>query len=201
MVKTAMAWAKAYTETPAFRAEYDRRRAEDTPTPLKSKGSPDAQLTAQRAEQKKQLDEMRANIAKMPPEMRKQMEDTVKQVEAQFAAQEKDAQMTAMMKQSFEMQAVEEKKAYEGRVAAHEKRFPADPKTLVARRLQEFLQATSDVDFGAKLVAGRGGKMVFANAAYEEKPSEWKLCYRAGREPVEAARAFAADWLKALGSK
>jgi len=201
MVKAAMTWAKAYTETPAFRADYDRRRVQDTPAPPGTKGSPDAQLTAQRAEQKKQIDEMRANIAKMPPEMRKQMEDTVKQVEAQFAAQEKDAQMTAMMKQSFEMQAAEEKKAHEGRVAAHEKRFPADPRTLIARRLQEFLDLTKDMDFGAKLVAGRGGKMVFANAAYEEKPPEWKLCYRAGREPVEAARASAADWLKALENR
>lgn len=198
MVKAAMAWAKVYTETPAFRADYDRRRAQDTPAPPKPKGAPDAQLAVQRAEQKKQLDEMRANIAKMPPEMRKQMEDTVKQVEAQFAAQEKDVQMTAIMKQSFEMQAAEEKKAYEGRVAAHEKRFPADPKTLIARRLQEFLEVTRDVDFGATLVAGRGGKMVFANAAYEEKPPEWKLCYRAGREPVEAARGVAAGWLEAL---
>ena len=201
MVKTALAWAKAYTETPAFRADYDKRRAQDTPAPFKAKGTADDQLTAQRAQQKKQIEEMRANIAKMPPEMRQQMEETVKQVEAQFAAQEKDPQMAALMKQGLEMQAAEEKKAYEGRVAAHEKRFPADPKVLIARRLQEFLDTSKDVDFAAKLVPGGGGKMVFANAAYEEKPPEWKLCYRAGRAPVEAARAFAGEWLKALGSR
>jgi hypothetical protein len=198
MVRTAMAWAKAYTETPAFRADYDRRRAQDAPAPFKPKGPADEQLAKQRAEQKKQIEEMRANIAKMPPEMRKQMEETVKQVEAQFAAQEKDPQMAALMKQGLEMQAVEEKKAYEGRVAAHEKRFPADPKALIARRLREFLATSKDVDFNAKLVPGPGGKMVFANAAYEEKPPEWKLCYRAGRESVEAARTFAAGWLGAL---
>ena len=201
MVKTAMTWAKAYTATPAFRADYDKRRAADTPAPPTPKGSADAQLAAQRAEQKKQIEEMRANIAKMPPEMRKQMEETVKQVEAQFAAMEKDAGMTSMMKQGLEMQSAEDKKAYEGRVAAHEKRFPADPNVLIARRLQEFLAMSKDVDFGAKLSPGPGGKMVFANAAYEEKPPEWKLCYRAGREPVEAARAFASEWLQALGTR
>ena len=199
MVKAAWAWAKAYSDTPAFKADYDKRRAQDAPAAFKAKGSADDQLAAQRAQQKKQLEEMRANIAKMPPEMRKQMEETVKQVEAQFAAQEKDPQMAALMKQGLEMQAVEEKKAYEGRVAAHDKRFPADPNALIARRLQEFLALTKDVDFNAKLVPGRGGKMLFANAAYEEKPPEWKLCYRVGREPVEAARAAAAEWLKALG--
>ena len=199
-VKGAIAWAKAYTETPAFKAEYDRRRAEDAPRPPQVKGTADDQLAKQRAEQKKQIEEMRANIVKMPAEMRKQMEETVKQVEAQFASQEQNAQMTAMMKQSFEMQAAADQKAYEGRVAAHEKRYPADPKVLIARRLNEFLAMSGTVDFGAKLQA-RGGRMVFANPVYEEKPPEWKLCYRAGREAVEAARASAAEWLKALGAK
>ena len=30
---------------------------------------------------------------------------------------------------------------------------------------------------------------------YEKKPTEWKMCYRAGRETGEALRGFATDWL------
>ena len=41
--------------------------------------------------------------------------------------------------------------------------------------------------------------MKFANPAYEQKPTEWKLCFRAGREPVEAAKALATAWLKEIG--
>jgi hypothetical protein len=33
---------------------------------------------------------------------------------------------------------------------------------------------------------------------YENKPVEWKLCYRAGKETVEAARAVASQWLGGL---
>ena len=41
----------------------------------------------------------------------------------------------------------------------------------------------------------------FAETRYEMKPSEWKLCYRAGKAPVEAARAFAQGWLKELPAR
>jgi len=40
--------------------------------------------------------------------------------------------------------------------------------------------------------------MKFADPKYEAKSGGWKLCYRAGKESVEAARAFAQTWLKGL---
>jgi hypothetical protein len=42
--------------------------------------------------------------------------------------------------------------------------------------------------------------MVFANAEYENKPGEWKLAFRAGKEATETSRTFANDWLKSLVS-
>jgi hypothetical protein len=56
---------------------------------------------------------------------------------------------------------------------------------------------SKDVDFDAKLVPA-DSKMRFADPRYEEKPPEWKLYYRAGREAVAAAREVAQAWLKAL---
>jgi len=41
--------------------------------------------------------------------------------------------------------------------------------------------------------------MRFVNESYESKSSEWKLWYRAGKEPVPAARAAVGAWLKELG--
>ena len=41
--------------------------------------------------------------------------------------------------------------------------------------------------------------MAFVDPRYEEKPSEWKVCYRAGKEPVETARAMAQEWLQEMG--
>jgi hypothetical protein len=55
--------------------------------------------------------------------------------------------------------------------------------------------------WNAKLVPGYGGKMKFADPQLESKSSEWKMCFRAGKEPVDAARAFAAEWLNQLAKK
>ena len=197
MVTAAFAWAKAYTESAAFKADYDKQRAADTPAPPKVKGSVDDELAAQRAERKKGLEESKKSLAQMPPDMRPQMESTIKQMEAQFAQMDADPQMVAMQRQGVEMQRAEEQKAHEQRVQAHEKRFPADSRALIARRLQEFLAVSQDVDFGAKLVAA-GNRQKFADARYEDQRPEWKLCYRAGKEATVAARASAQAWLASL---
>jgi hypothetical protein len=94
-------------------------------------------------------------------------------------------------------QRAEDQEICKGRLAAFERRWPADPRNLVARRLQEFLDVSKDVDFDAKLVPA-GKLMRFADPRYEEKPPTWKLCFRSGREAVAAAREAAQGWLKAV---
>jgi hypothetical protein len=79
-----------------------------------------------------------------------------------------------------------------------EERYPADHNVLLAKRLRDFLAATADVDFNAALVT-TGRVRRFAEPRYEQKPAAWKMCYRAGRESTEAARAAATAWLKELG--
>lgn len=197
LVKAAIAWAKAYTESAAFKAEYEKARLADTPAPPKTKGTVDDELAAQRAERQKSLEEMKKNVAKMPANMRPQMEQTIKQTEAQFAKMDADAKMAGLMRQGLEAQRANDQKAYQDRVRAFEKSFPADPRALIARRLQEFLTTSADVDFNAKLVPA-GSKQRFADPKLEEKSAEWKLCYRAGKEPVAAAREAAQAWLAAL---
>lgn len=87
---------------------------------------------------------------------------------------------------------------YKEQLAQWKQEYPATGREMVKRRLKEFLAESADVDFDAKLVR-RGGKMRFANDTYEsEKSGEWKVCYRAGRLPVEKARSFAKSWLAEL---
>jgi hypothetical protein len=157
----------------------------------------DDELAAQRAERMKGVEDAKKNLASMPANMRPQMEQMVKQMEEQNAKIDKDAQMQAMLRQGIEMQRANDTKAYEQSVQQHDTRFPADPRVLIARRLQEFLDLSKDVDFGAKLVPA-GAKQRFADARYEEKPDQWKLCYRAGREAVTAAREAAQGWLASI---
>jgi hypothetical protein len=87
---------------------------------------------------------------------------------------------------------------YNEQLAEWKQNFPATGKDALKKRLRDFLRDSANVDYNAKLVR-RGNKMVFANEAYEEQSEEWKVCYRAGKEPVAKARAIAQAWLKELG--
>jgi hypothetical protein len=75
----------------------------------------------------------------------------------------------------------------------NEDRYPSDPNKLIKKRLEEFLSVSESVDFDAKL----NGNM-FVNPDYESKDDKWKMCYRAGREVVGAAREEAQKWVKEL---
>jgi hypothetical protein len=109
--------------------------------------------------------------------------------------------MAAMLKQSFQQSDSSEQRDFQDRLAKYDKKVPADSRVLVAARLHEFLESSQDNAFDAKLVPGPGGKMKFADPRYDAKSSQWKLCYRAGREPVQAAREFATQWLRQLEGK
>ena len=74
-----------------------------------------------------------------------------------------------------------------------EKRYPSDAKELIKQRLNEFLDVSATVDFDAQL----NGRM-FANPTYEARSQQWKMCYRAGKQVVAAAREEAQAWLKEL---
>lgn len=77
--------------------------------------------------------------------------------------------------------------------ADDEKRYPANANDLIRQRLKDFLAISATVDFDAKL----NGSM-FANPEYESKSGEWKMCFRAGKAVVQAAREEAEAWLKEL---
>ena len=200
-VKNALAWMKTYSESAEFRTDYDKQRASEKPAPPQSKGTPDTQFAKYLADQREGLATMKKNVAQMPPELQKQMQDTVKQMEAGVERSAKDPQIAAMMKQSFAQSDLSEQRDFQDRLAKYEKKFPADSSVLIAARLHEFLELSQGIAFDAKLIPSGGGTMKFADPQYEAKSSQWKLCYRAGREPVQAAREFATQWLHQIDRK
>jgi hypothetical protein len=191
---------KGFVGSVEFKTAYAALRQDRKPQAPASKGTPDQQAKAQQDEQRKSLDEMRKNLAALPPETRKEMEASLKQMEETLKKNAADPQVQAMLKQMAASGDKDARDQYNARLAEWEKDYPADGSTLVARRLQQFLDTCGDVDYGTKLTS-RNGKMYFAEQRYEEKSSEWKLCYRAGRETAEASRAFAKTWLGELTKK
>lgn len=197
VVRAGLAWIKTYAASAEFKAAYQELRQRQKPQPPEARPAADAQMVKMKADMERSVAEIRKNMAAMDAETRKVMEASIKAMRAQVAQMEKDPQQKELMRQVAEMSTAEDKQRFEEKLKEWEQRYPADPRLLIQRRIREFLAASAGVDFTAKLLS-RGDKMVFANEAYEQKPAEWKLCFRAGKEATGAARAFAGTWLAEL---
>jgi hypothetical protein len=202
LVQGGLEWAKAFAASPAFATAYAERRANAKPVTTTYAMTVDQELAAERAKQKQEMVEFRAQIEQIPPDQQKAMAEMAKTMEAQSAQMAADPQMQAMFRQGKELERAERKQRDAEALAAWQKDWPADPKPVIAKRLRDFLAACGDVDFAAKLIHDPAmDKQRFAETRYEMKSAEWKYCYRAGKAPVETARAFAQGWLKELPAK
>lgn len=197
LVRAALTWAKAYTATDEFRSEWTKKREDHKPEKPDKARTIDDEIAKLRQEQQHQIAEMKKSIEQMPADQRKEMQEAVDAVIAQINATNSDSAAQAGLRTSLEAQRGADEQEYEKSLKEWEQSYPADARIVIAKRLREFLSVSGRVDFSAQLVS-RGGRLQFANPAYEEESSDWKLCYRAGREPVAAAQAFAKEWLTEL---
>jgi len=193
LVQSAIGWAKTFTASPAFAASYAEARDHMKPAPPETAMSFDDRMKAQFAQLDKSEAEIKKNLANQPA-MLKQMLETIEGSRKQMQEMAKSPEM----RQAYEMQGVAAKQQYAATLADFDKTHPADPRAAIAIQLHRFLDVCRDVDFGAQLKSSGGGQM-FVNPAYEGKSSEWKMCFRAGKAPVDAARTLAEAWLKELG--
>lgn len=196
-VKVVQAWgreAKAYAASPAFRERYAAWRKEHmkAPTAPRSGAQWKADQKAALAEQQAGLKQLEAQIASMPKEMQAEMRATLAQMKRELAAapQLSDADYDAMA-------GMEAQQAKADAARREAEAPPADPKVKVREALKGFLAATEGVDHGAAIQV-QNGRRVFVDRALEAKPGPWKMAFRAGKEPAEAARAFARSWLAEL---
>lgn len=198
LVQKAVTWAKAFTQSAAFKSAYDAARANGQPEPPQKTGTFREQLAKQRADLDAQAAEMRKSVAGQSKEIRDTVETAVTQMRAQLdAVAANPEQMKTMEAATAESQAAEQAR-YQDELRKFNAEHPAASASALALRLRRFLDVCGSVDFAATLVPV-DGRMKFANPQYEDQSSEWKLCFRAGREPVEQAKTLARAWLKDMG--
>lgn len=193
LVDAAFTWTKTYATSAAFKTAYLHARDEEKPEAPAFAGSVDDELKRKQDEQAKSLEQSRSVLAMLPADQRAQMEATITQAEAQW----KDPTMVALLRQGVVADRAQKQQAYQADLERWQQTRPADPLVLVARRLRDFLELSATVDFNAKL-EGSGTDRRFVNEDYQSKPSDWKMCFRAGPDAVAAARRDAAAWLKEL---
>lgn len=139
-------------------------------------------------------------MTNMSSDQKTMFEDVVKQLKQQLKDIDDpnntmySPEMDTYIKQGYDMQV----ETYKAQVAEWEKTYPLNnPKPMIKSWINEFLEKSKDIDFNAQLKTEKG-KQIFVNPTYERKDYQWKLYFRAGKEPVETARTFAQQWLKEL---
>ena len=196
IVRAGLAWVKAYASSPEFKAAYKKQRDERKPRPPDPVPSADEQIAKMKADLETGIANMRQVAAGGDADMKKSMEEAIKQMRVQIEEMDKPA-----MKENFrlgaEMQTAQNQANSESALKTWNEDLPEDPGKLVAKRIRQFLETSGDVDFSAELVS-RGDRKIFAKEEYERKSAYWKTCFRAGKEATEAARAFAKAWLEDL---
>jgi SOS-response transcriptional repressor LexA len=191
IVEGLLAWAKGYAASAEFKRAYAGRREGSRPEPPDpASGMPDEK------KQQAEIEQMKKMAASLPPEQRKAIEDTIKMMQDM----QKDPQMRQLQAQGAKMAQKAAQDDHQLALAKWNEEFPENANVLIARRLRKFLDVSADVDFAAKLVPS-GDKMKFADAKYEQRSAEWKMCYRAGPDALAAARAVAAAWLREIAPK
>ena len=199
LVRAVGDFARTFVKTDVFKQWYEGYREDRKPKEPELMPLSAETRKKQIADMKKAIADQEKAQASAPADQKALYKDIItsfRESLKQFENQDKsnDAQMDAYIKQANAAATQE----YKEKLAKFESEYPAgNPKALVRRRLQEFLDISANVDYNAKLVK-KGDMWEFANPAYENKDGKWKMAFRAGKETTEAARAVAKDWLKDL---
>lgn len=197
MVNAGVAWLKSYVASAEFKQRYLQSRDTIKPQAPVFKGTPEDEAKAAAPQDPLKNPDTQKMLAALPPDQRKQVEESLKQMAAVVAQQQTPAAQQQRV-QMITAQRANETQAYQKQLATWQQDFPADPHALVIRRVHEFLDMSATVDFTAQ-TTGPNHTGSFVNPAYESKPAQWKLCFRAGKDATTAARTAAQAWLKDLG--
>lgn len=199
IAKDLLTYTKEYVGSEAFAKEYETFRQWSKPVPPEA-GRTEAVIRQKFIDDAKKGVENLEKFMKTSNDekMKKQIEKSLVQArQALKDYQDPNSQMIKYAVQGEETQYNSRLQQYQDNLKAWEEGTPASPKALVKVRLQHLLAVTKDVDFGAQLTERQGMKY-FVNREYENKPAEWKMAFRAGKEVTTAVRSFAQQWLQEL---
>lgn len=196
LVNFALTLARTFAESDDFKRRYADHREANGPDPLPPLPTADEVLAKQRAGFEQQVEQMRKLFDQITPEQRATLEEGWKDMRRQLTEMEtgpRRAELENALRQQYAGLSREREVAMKELDAM----WPPDHRTLIANRLRRFLDVSKDVAYDARLVDKDGAK-VFADPAFEARPKEWKMCFRAGKPATDAARGFAQKWLSDL---
>ena len=194
------AFAKAYTQSQAFKNRYLEERNSIKPAPPEPPKSAADLRNEYRNTLQESIENAQSGLNNYSGDIRKGMEEMIANLKEQLKQVDDPDNsmfgndMDAVLQESYKQQL----SAYESELKEWEESYPESTDWMIRDRLNYFLELSESVDFNAKLEKSNYGTTIFVNPDYENMPSDWKLVFRAGRESVEAARKLANQWLQEL---
>jgi len=192
------AWAKAYVNSPAFKASYDGYRKDRIPRGRQYEQSVEGAVKKEMDEARAVLEGMKKNLAAsgLPPAEQEKILAAWKEAQATVNGPE----LIAARQKALAAERAEASGNDARLMEEVEQQTPADPQQLFARRLREFLELTSDVNFSARTISLTGGPdgIEFVDKADRKKPWVWQEAVIVGPEATAAARAAAEAWLNEI---
>ncbi|HEX8313963.1 MAG TPA: hypothetical protein VF609_03170 [Flavisolibacter sp.] len=195
VVLDLLAHTKQYVNTPAFIKKYnteirDHYRPKEyipqTPEAMRAEN-----IRAAKEGVAKMEETVKKADANTKPIFLKVLEDAKKNV---VAAEDPNNKHIVAYTKNYPDFVKSSKEDYQRQLAEFERKYPTNQLLYVKMRLQEFMEETKDIDFGAGLVS-KNGKKYFVNRAYESKGNRWKMAFRAGKEVIEPAREAVQKWI------
>ncbi len=198
VVKDIALYAKEYANSPEFLKEY-RNLKESKKPEFRKLETPEEMRNNMIKSAREGVQKTEETLKKAPAEMKDIFEKTLEAAKQNLKlAEDPNNKYIKAYTQNFASAEKHMKESYENQLKGWEEKYPANHLLYIKVRLQEFLDATKDIDFDAELIEKKGVKY-FVKPEYERKGDRWKLAFRAGKSAVESARAFAQQWLNEIG--
>lgn len=199
LVNNGFAYLREYVNSAAFLEEYKTLRKNNAPkkAAFQTPEELHTQLIAQSHEIVQKMEKSYQEASEeMKPVFKEALEDAR---QALKETEDPENAYVTIYAENYEMMLDQAEQGYQVEMAAWEAQYPANPLQFVKVRLEEFLNETQDIDFNAQLTEVNRIKK-FVNPAYEQKSKRWKMAFRAGKEPIAAARASAEQWIEEIGN-
>jgi hypothetical protein len=197
IVKDFATYAKQYASSPEYIKQYMELKESNKPqaniveTPEELR----AKMITQAKDAVKQNEE---TLKKAPADMKPIFEKTLEAAKQNLInVEDPNNKGLQGYAKGYATMKTQMQKMHEQALKDWETKYPSNQLLYIKVRLQEFLDATKDIDFNAQLTE-RNGIKYFVKPEYESKGNRWKMAFRAGKDAVETARTFAAQWMEEI---
>lgn len=192
-----LAYTKQYINSAAFIKEYEVLREQKKPV-LPVVQTPEEFQQGIIANARKSMADTEQSLKKADASMKPVFEKVLESIRKQLQqAEDPNNKSIAGYRNGYPVLVKNRDDTYAKAIAAWEAKYPAQHQQFIKQRLLQFLEETKDINFAAELYEKKGIRY-FTDKNYESKSMYWKMAFRAGKEVVEPARAFAQEWIQSI---